>query len=79
MAKTLTLIQRWLDKHGITQSALARSCGVTVSYMNNLINRRYKNIHIDLLRSLSRETKIPMDKLVDDLLYDYDSPRDGAA
>lgn len=74
-----TLLTLWLEKNQTTQAELAGEVGITVNYLNNLLNRHHKNIKIDLLRRLSKVTGIEMQKLVDDLLAGFEPTKRGAA
>ena len=73
-----TVIRQWLEERGITQGELAHDLGITPNFLNNLINRKHRNIKIALLRRISSVTKIPMPKLVDDLLQDWKPHEDAA-
>lgn len=62
------LIQKYLTKHDLTQRVFADQLGCTTAFVNGLINGKNTDIKISLLNKLHKQTKIPMPKLVSELL-----------
>lgn len=62
------LIAQHLEKNDLTQRAFAREIGCTTAFVNGLVNGKNTDIKISLLAKIAKATKLPAQKLMDDLL-----------
>ena len=65
--KPVTL-NRWLAQNGVSQNQFANQCGVTVNYMNDLLNGKSARIHIDLLDKIVEVTGLGTEEILKELL-----------
>jgi transcriptional regulator with XRE-family HTH domain len=65
---TESLLKAWLAKHGHTQQDLAYASGLTLSFLNNILNGKNTLIRVDTLLKLAEVTGIPCDKLCRNLV-----------
>jgi transcriptional regulator with XRE-family HTH domain len=62
------LLQHYLELNDMTQRELASRLGCTTAFINNIVNFKNTDIKISLLKKLADTTRIPMEKLANDLL-----------
>ena len=64
----MNAIARYLEIEELTQREFAKRIGCTVAFVNGLVNGKNTDIKISLLYKIHAATKIPLERIVQDLL-----------
>lgn len=62
------LIRDFLKKKDLTQRSFADRLGITVAFLNSILNGKNTDVKISLVRKLHLETGIPEKTLISELL-----------
>jgi len=64
----MSILKQWLEDNEWSQQDLATETGITVNYLNNILNGKVKDPKISTIIKLHKATELSYEEIIDDLL-----------